>query len=45
MYRNDPECFSTEFAARQVARKAIDENFDRALSNDKKAFIYMPEFV
>jgi len=42
MFRGQPESFATEALARQVARRAIEGQFDRALSGPGRAFLYMP---
>jgi uncharacterized protein (DUF924 family) len=42
MFRGRPEGFSTEAASREVAERAIERGFDRALDDQGKAFLYMP---
>jgi uncharacterized protein (DUF924 family) len=42
MFRNRPEGFSTEAAARQVAERAIARGFDRQLDGAALAFLYLP---
>jgi uncharacterized protein (DUF924 family) len=42
MFRGSAAAFSTEAAARQVARQAIDQGFDRTLSDQERQFIYLP---
>lgn len=42
MYRGKAESFSTEAQARAVAERAIGRGFDRQLSGDQRAFLYLP---
>jgi uncharacterized protein (DUF924 family) len=42
MYRDRPESFSTEAAARTVAGDAVARGLDRDLGADQRAFLYMP---
>lgn len=42
MFRGEPESFSTGTAARDVAQRAIERDFDRDLSEQEKLFLYMP---
>lgn len=42
MFRGQPESFSTEAQARDVAGRAIEQDFDKQLPDKGKAFLYMP---
>lgn len=42
MFRGQPLTYSTDSQARKVARAAIDKGFDQKLTNDQKAFLYLP---
>ncbi len=42
MFRGRAEAYTTEAQARQVAERAIRHGFDRALTDEQKAFLYMP---
>jgi uncharacterized protein (DUF924 family) len=42
MYRDRPESFATEAAARDVARRAIARGFDGVLDNSRRLFLYLP---
>jgi uncharacterized protein (DUF924 family) len=42
MFRDRPEGFSTEAAARAVARRAIVQGLDASLPDTAKAFLYLP---
>ncbi len=42
MYRGDALCFSTEAKSREVAKQAIEQNLDVELTDEQKAFLYMP---
>ena len=42
MFRGTAESFSTEQQSRDIARLAIEKNFDSQLSPEQKAFLYMP---
>lgn len=42
MFRNSAQSFATEAQSRDVARVAIEREFDQALYADRKAFLYMP---
>lgn len=42
MFRGQAKCFQTERKAIEVATKAINNAFDKRLSNDKLAFLFMP---
>lgn len=42
MYRDQALGYSTEAAAREVARRAIDRGWDRELNEAGKAFLYLP---
>lgn len=42
MFRQRPESFSTEQAARQVAERAMARGFDRALDGARRQFFYLP---
>lgn len=42
MYRGEARSFSTEARAREVGARAIDSGFDEPLSDEQRAFLYMP---
>lgn len=42
IFRGQPLSFATEQQAREVAERAIEHDFDQALSGAQKAFLYMP---
>lgn len=42
MYRGKAESFSTEAAAREVARHAIEQGFDHDMSREEKGFLFLP---
>jgi uncharacterized protein (DUF924 family) len=42
MYRDQAQSFSTEALAREVARHAIDQGWDRELDEAGKSFLYLP---
>lgn len=42
MFRGRPESFSTEAQARRIARRALAAGFDHAITDQQKAFLYMP---
>ena len=42
MFRGEPKSFQTERKAVEVALHAIKNGFDKNLSNDKLAFLFMP---
>lgn len=42
MFRNRPESFSTEAAAREVSRYAIERGFEQGMSNEEKTFLFLP---
>ena len=42
MFRGKAESYSTEARAREVARVAIEQGFDRDLDTEGKAFLYLP---
>lgn len=42
MFRGKGESFAGEQAARQVATKAISRGFDQQLTDEQKAFLYLP---
>ena len=42
MYREQGLSFSTEAAAREVAQRAIERDFDQALDETGKSFLYLP---
>ena len=42
LFRNQARSFGTEAAARRVASAAIDQAFDRQLTDKGKAFLYLP---
>jgi uncharacterized protein (DUF924 family) len=42
MYRGQAVSFSTEAQARDVADRAIGRGFDRRLTGDRRAFLYLP---
>lgn len=42
MFRGDARSFSTEQLAREVAVQAIKQRFDDELSDEEKAFLYIP---
>ena len=42
MFRGTAKCFSTGAKSRDVARGAIEKDFDKALSTSQKSFLYMP---
>ena len=42
MFRDSAESYSTEAQSREVARHALQREFDRSLEDGQKAFLYMP---
>jgi uncharacterized protein (DUF924 family) len=42
MFRGDPRAFAADPLARRIARRAIDDGVDRALSNKQRLFLYLP---
>lgn len=42
MYRGEEKSFSTEARSRELAQQAIEKGWDDKLSNEQKAFLYMP---
>jgi len=42
IFRDRPECFSTEAASRRVADTALDRGFDHELDNAGRSFLYLP---
>lgn len=42
LYRKQAEAFATDQLAVQIARGAVDKGFDQGLSDDARAFLYMP---
>jgi len=42
IYRGDAMCFATEAKSREIAALAIESNLDADLTDDQKAFLYMP---
>ncbi len=42
MYRGNVLCFSTEAKSREIASQAIEDDLDKELADDQKAFLYMP---
>ncbi len=42
IFRGDVLCFSTEAKSREIARLAIEHKLDMDLTDEKKAFLYMP---
>ena len=42
MFRGTAKSFSTEAMSRDVARSAIEKDFDKALPTSQKSFLYMP---
>jgi len=42
IYRNKPQAFSSDPLSLALAQTAIKKNFDAALQNNEKAFLYMP---
>jgi uncharacterized protein (DUF924 family) len=42
MFRGRPTCFETEAASRRVADAAIARGFDTLLTDEEKAFLYLP---
>jgi uncharacterized protein (DUF924 family) len=42
MYRGQAHSFTTEASARAVAERAIARGWDRALTDEGRAFLYMP---
>ena len=42
MYRGEEQSFATEERSRLLAQKAIEKGWDKKLSDEKKAFLYMP---
>jgi len=42
MFRDRPDAFATEAAARGVADRAITREFDQAIPPEQQAFLYMP---
>lgn len=42
IYRGNAQAYSTEALARDIARRAIDNGYDRSLSDEQRVFLYMP---
>ncbi|HSO07878.1 MAG TPA: DUF924 family protein [Pelomicrobium sp.] len=42
MFRDTPEAFATDRQAREVATRAIERGFDRAVPSVKRFFFYLP---
>jgi len=42
MFRGEVKSFSSEAMAIKVAKKAIEQGFDKEIAKDKVAFLYMP---
>jgi uncharacterized protein (DUF924 family) len=42
MFRNDPRAFAADALARQIATIAIEQGFDRSMSEEERMFLYMP---
>ena len=42
MYRGDEKSFATEKRSREISLKAIEKGLDKTLTNEQKAFMYMP---
>lgn len=42
MFRDRADAFTTDALARGVAQRAVDNGFDRKISENLRAFIYMP---
>ena len=42
IYRGEALCFATEAKSREIATLAIERNYDAQLTEDQKAFLYMP---
>ena len=42
MFRGEAQSFASEAQSRDVAQTAIQHNFDRALADQQRAFLYMP---
>lgn len=42
LFRGRPEAFATDAAALQIARAALDQGWDRGLSDPERQFLYMP---
>lgn len=42
MFRGQPESFASEAKAIEIAHLATDKKFDAGLTDDQKAFLYMP---
>ncbi|HEY9090937.1 DUF924 family protein [Parasphingorhabdus sp.] len=42
MFRGTADAFSTDHLALQIAEKVIDREYDHKLSDDQKAFAYLP---
>ena len=42
LWRRSAHAYATDTLARRAATRAIDEGFDRAVTSDMRAFLYMP---
>jgi uncharacterized protein (DUF924 family) len=42
MFRGTAKSFSTESKAREIARQAIAQGFDKAINTEQLSFLYMP---
>ncbi len=42
MFRGSAQCYSSEARSREVARAAIERDFDRELTAEQSSFLYMP---
>ncbi len=42
IYRGKAQSFATEAGARDIAARAIEKGWDKELSDEQKAFLYMP---
>lgn len=42
MFRNTPQAFATDSQAVELTKYAVDKGYDRDLSPEERAFLYMP---
>lgn len=42
MFRNTPRAFATDATAREIARRALGQGFDRAVATELRTFFYLP---
>ena len=42
LFRGMPRAFAADALARRLARQAIDQGFDAAMTSDERLFLYMP---